>query len=95
MQRQFHAGLPVTMQTGFGMLEAGSVSAKNVSNIMARRLVSHIGEDYPILQQVKNIVDVSLGGFMYWALGFGLSFGPQGNGFIRLGSFFFEDQDAR
>lgn len=38
---------------------------------------------------MKNIVDVSLGGFTYWLFGYGMSFGrgPLSNPFIALGDF--------
>ncbi len=48
----------LTMQTGFALLEAGTVSDRNVANII-----------------VKNAVDVSVGGLIYWMFGYGLAFG--------------------
>uniref|UniRef100_A0A914V2I2 Ammonium transporter AmtB-like domain-containing protein n=1 Tax=Plectus sambesii TaxID=2011161 RepID=A0A914V2I2_9BILA len=63
--------LILTMQTGFGMLEAGSVSYKNIANIM-----------------VKNCVDVTLGGLVYWVAGYALSFGEPSTPFFGYGNFF-------
>jgi ammonia channel protein AmtB len=45
---------------------------------------------------VKGIVDVTFGGFSYWMVGFGLSFGDDPewrNGFVGIGKFFY-DPDA-
>jgi Amt family ammonium transporter len=53
------------MQAGFGMLEAGTVRAKNQQNIL-----------------VKNVVDASVGGVAFWALGYGFAFGAGDNEFI-------------
>ena len=38
--------------------------------------------------QVKNVVDVTLGGITYWSLGYGLSFGPHKTPFLCWGHFF-------
>jgi len=48
-----------TMQSGFALLESGSVSRKSEASIM-----------------VKNMLDFVVGGFGYWLLGYGFSFGP-------------------
>ena len=65
----------ITMQSGFGLLESGTVSSKNSVNIM-----------------MKNLCDVIFGGFIYWVIGYGLSFGDDygTNGFSGLGKFFFD-----
>ena len=60
----------LTMQSGFGLLETGMVSARNEVNIM-----------------MKNVVDVVIGGLVYWFLGYGLSHGEPSNAFIGYGDF--------
>ncbi|XP_071845042.1 putative ammonium transporter 2 isoform X2 [Apostichopus japonicus] len=59
-----------TMQSGFGLLESGTATAKNEVNIM-----------------IKNAVDVIFGGFSFYIVGYGLSFGDllPDNGFIGFG----------
>lgn len=64
--------LILTMQTGFGMLECGSVSPKNTANIMVAALSNSYFSFFSvrIYFQVKNVVDVSLGGLSYWMFGY-------------------------
>jgi ammonia channel protein AmtB len=41
---------------------------------------------------IKNVVDITLGGIMFWAFGYGLGFGQSeyANEFIGFGDFFFD-----
>eukprot|EP00613_Pedinella_sp_CCMP2098_P059295 CAMPEP_0171857886 /NCGR_PEP_ID=MMETSP0992-20121227/24971_1 /TAXON_ID=483369 /ORGANISM="non described non described, Strain CCMP2098" /LENGTH=92 /DNA_ID=CAMNT_0012479237 /DNA_START=31 /DNA_END=305 /DNA_ORIENTATION=+ len=53
------------MQTGFAMLEVGSINAKNTRNIL-----------------LKNVLDASFGGLIWWLWGFGLAMGNSPNRFV-------------
>jgi len=53
------------MQTGFAMLEVGSINAKNTRNIL-----------------LKNVLDASFGGLIWWLWGFGLAMGDSPNRFV-------------
>ena len=45
---------------------------------------------HTINTMLKNVVDVTVGGAMFWCLGFGLGFGEEGNSFMGMGDFFFQ-----
>ena len=61
----------LTMQSGFGLLETGMVSARNEVNVM-----------------MKNVVDVAVGGLVFWCVGYGLSHGEPSNAWVGYGDFF-------
>ena len=58
------------MQTGFLVLEAGTVRITSAQNIV-----------------MKNILDILISAVAYWILGYGFSFGDEGNGFISYSNF--------
>lgn len=68
-----------TMQSGFALLESGSVSRKSEANVM-----------------VKNMIDLVVGGFSYWILGYAFSFGANDNSAKNFAgsSHFFMHRDA-
>lgn len=70
----------LTMQIGFGLLEAGFIHPKNQVNIL-----------------MKNIMDLVLGGTMYWLFGYGLSFGSAKgtNPFVAFGDNMFDPSLAK
>jgi len=58
------------MQTGFAMLEVGSVNAKNTRNIL-----------------LKNVLDASIGGLVWYFLGYGFAMGDAPSRFIGTDGF--------
>jgi len=58
------------MQTGFAMLEVGSVNKKNTRNIL-----------------LKNVLDASIGGLVWWLIGFGIAMGDSPSRFIGTSMF--------
>jgi ammonium transporter, Amt family len=42
---------------------------------------------------MKNLMDFSVGAFLYWAIGWALMYGPNGNAFIGSGDFFLTSGD--
>lgn len=75
----------LTMQTGFGLLECGSVSTKNISNIMIKvsNCYLHLAVTSVFNFLPQNVVDVSLGGLAYWMFGYALTFGKPSNPFCK------------
>ena len=45
---------------------------------------------------IKNVVDITLGGVMFWAIGYGLGFGESehSNSFVGFGDFFFDTDNS-
>jgi len=64
------------MQTGFAMLEVGSVNVKNTQNIL-----------------LKNVLDASIGGIIWWLLGYGLAMGDSPSRFAGKTNFALENGD--
>lgn len=59
------------MQSGFALLEAGTVRQKNFQNVL-----------------LKNCMDACIGGLVWWACGYGFSYGDVDGGFIGSKYFF-------
>eukprot|EP00811_Abedinium_folium_P033188 NODE_6171_length_1698_cov_24.518141.p1 GENE.NODE_6171_length_1698_cov_24.518141~~NODE_6171_length_1698_cov_24.518141.p1 ORF type:complete len:489 (+),score=124.13 NODE_6171_length_1698_cov_24.518141:131-1468(+) len=72
------AFLVMFMQAGFTLLEAGSVSAKNVINILE-----------------KNLLDICVGAFCWWVLGYGFAFGEDYGKFIGTSLFSSRHKDFK
>ena len=43
---------------------------------------------------IKNMLDVLIGGLSYWAIGWAVAYGPNGNGFIGGSNFFSYGMEA-
>ncbi|XP_033749231.1 putative ammonium transporter 3 [Pecten maximus] len=92
-----------TMQSGFGLLEAGFVCGQNHINLMCNAPgfglleVGCVSGRNEVNIMMKNAVDVIFGGISYWAVGYGLTFGMDygSNPFCGIGDFFVDSNDER
>lgn len=77
--------LILLMQAGFAFLEAGSVRAKNTTNILIKNFSDLcLGKIFANIQYLIRKVDYFLyvlGGLSFWSVGYSLAFG-KGNSFI-------------
>lgn len=78
------------MQGGFAFLEAGSVRLGGFSNTKKQifTLFLKIRSKNTVNIITKNMLDCLVAGIAYWAIGWGVAYGPGGNPFVGGSNFF-------